>query len=113
MFVPVRLDEHESVEENTNVLPNANENNSNRNGNDSLHSQKVKSVKTVMLEGGEILVTKTLDDNGDEIEMAYIYGQEICPKNERYQIKVNDALSANLPFQENVCFDSLLFSFFS
>lgn len=101
---------NDCVEENTNVPPNVNENNLNRNGNDSLRSQMVKSVNTAMLEDGEILVTTTIDDSGDEIEISYIHGQKICPKISRYQIKVNDALSATLPFQENVCFNRLLFS---
>lgn len=100
-LVPIQQTECESVQ-NEHVVPNAN---SSGNDNDLNRPQMpAKGVKMVKMNNGQIQVTQTLYDDDGEIEMTYIQGQELRPKKrDKYQMKVNDALSGNLPFQENVC----------
>lgn len=50
--------------------------------------------------GGKIIVTKVIDD---ETVMTYAYGEKPIVFPPLYQIKMNDALSQNIPFKENVC----------
>lgn len=88
--------------QNDNIVANAN---SSGNDNDLNRPQNpAKGVKMVKMDNGQIQVTQTLYDDDGEIEMTYIQGQDLRPKKrDKYQMKVNDALSGNLPFQENVC----------
>lgn len=48
---------------------------------------------------GKIIVTKFIDD---ESEMMYTYGEQPKIYPPMYQLKMNDGLSENIPFQENV-----------
>lgn len=48
---------------------------------------------------GKIIVTKTLDDS---LEMVYTYGEQPRPLAPLYNVKINDVISANFPFKENV-----------
>lgn len=50
-------------------------------------------------EKGETEITKTLED---DIEIRYILGQKLRGISHPYQVKNDDLLSGNLPFQENV-----------
>lgn len=51
------------------------------------------------MEDGKIIVTKILDNS---LEMKYTYGEELKPRDPLYTIKMNDVISGNLPFKENV-----------
>lgn len=53
-----------------------------------------------LIENGQMCITKVFADG---MEMTYIHGQKLRARKDPYQIKVNDVLSGNLPFQENVC----------
>lgn len=45
------------------------------------------------------MVTKKI---GDDCEMVYIYGEVPKALLPLYQIKINDVISGNIPFKENV-----------
>lgn len=49
---------------------------------------------------GKIIVTKTF---GNDLEMVYTYGEKPKALQPLYHIKLNDAISENIPFKENVC----------
>lgn len=48
---------------------------------------------------GEVVVKKMI---GEGLEMCYIHGQKPTPKNPFYQTKINDDITGNIPFKENV-----------
>lgn len=56
--------------------------------------------KVTVCENGQIKITQFIDE---EVEMTYIHGQKLQAMKDRFQVKMNDPLSGNLPFQENVC----------
>lgn len=58
------------------------------------------AVKMFMMDNGQIRVTQTLKD----MEVTFIRGEVLRPMKQCFEIKVNDILSGNFPFQENVCF---------
>lgn len=51
---------------------------------------------------GKIIVTKLVDN---DLEMMYTYGEKPNALQPLYQVKLNDAVSENIPFKENVCAD--------
>lgn len=55
--------------------------------------------ETAFWNGGVLKVTKKYD--GD-CEITYTYGEKITPKRPAFEIKVNDSISMNIPFKENV-----------
>lgn len=55
--------------------------------------------ETAELKNGKIVVTKMLD-NG--LEMTYTYGEKPVPLAPLYNVKINDVISGNVPFKENV-----------
>lgn len=60
---------------------------------------EIRSTNTTA--NGETLITQQLDD---EIEITYVLGRELKPKIDSFQVKLNDQLSGNLAFHENVSF---------
>lgn len=60
----------------------------------SLHANEKAEIKD-----GKIYVTKALDSS---LEMVYVYGEQAKPKPPLYNVKINDVISSNLPFKENV-----------
>lgn len=55
--------------------------------------------ETAEIKDGKIVVTRKLDDS---FEMEYIYGETPTPHDPQYVVKINDPLSGNIPFKENV-----------
>lgn len=62
--------------------------------NDTMASNQVKTTVTVMVED-------------EAIEMTYVVGERLRPQ--MICVKVNDPLSGNLPYQENVRFKVAIF----
>lgn len=56
--------------------------------------------ETARKEDGKTLITKVIV-MGD-LEMTYTYGEKPKPLQPLYQVKMNDAISENIPFKENV-----------
>lgn len=50
----------------------------------------------------QVLITQNINYEGEEIEISYVSGQKLRPIINSALVKVNDPLSGNLPFQENV-----------
>lgn len=48
---------------------------------------------------GKVVVTKTLDDS---LEMVFVHNETPKPLAPLYNVKMNDAISGDLPFKENV-----------
>lgn len=59
-----------------------------------------ENEKVVLTQDGKIEITKAIDE---ELEMTFILGQKLLAMEDRFQVKMNDLLSGNTPFQENVC----------
>lgn len=57
--------------------------------------------ESVIRENGVLKVTKKYDE---DCEITYIYGVKLTPKIPLFEIKVNDPISMNIPFKENVSF---------
>lgn len=55
--------------------------------------------ETATIKDGKIVVTKAID--GD-VEMVYTYGQKPTALRPLYRIKINDLITENIPFKENV-----------
>lgn len=55
--------------------------------------------ETAIERDGKIIVTKLFDQ---DLEMIYTYGQTPKALRPLYQIKINDIISANIPFKDNV-----------
>lgn len=55
--------------------------------------------ETAEKKGDKIVITKIIDD---ELEMVYTYGETPKVLPPLYQVKMNDAISENIPFKENV-----------
>lgn len=55
----------------------------------------------VMNENGQIEVKRTVDP---DIELSYIWGENPVPKEPVFEVKINDIISGNIPFKENVSF---------
>lgn len=67
---------------------------------DLLNSIVLKENETAVVKAGKIIVTKKI--SGD-LEMMYTYGETPRVLPELYQTKLNDSISGNIPFKENVC----------
>lgn len=79
-----------------NTCVESDENNTDSNWMDGLileHNEKAE------VKDGKVLVTKTIDSN---LEMVYVYGEQPKPLPALYTVKINDVISGNLPFRENV-----------
>lgn len=59
----------------------------------------LEDCETAEEKNGKIMVTKKI---GDDCEMVYIYGEVPKALLPLYQIKINDVISGNIPFKENV-----------
>lgn len=71
--------------------------------NDKILSQMPESVgnmRAEVLEGGQIRVTKIIDE---DIEMSYMHGEEVRPNKLLFKLKANDSLSGTLAYHEYVC----------
>lgn len=69
--------------------------------------QQVADEHITISPGGTKKVTKNI---GDDCEMSFDYGQDMFkPANVGYQVKINDLLSDNIPFKENVILNSIKF----
>lgn len=53
-------------------------------------------------EKGQIEITKTFDDG---MVCKYIHGQVLIPKDPELTVKINDPVTANIPYRENVSFN--------
>lgn len=63
------------------------------------HLKLAKNEQAAINEKGQIEITRTVDD---DCEIKYIYGEELSPKDDGPQIKINDIISGNIPFRANV-----------
>lgn len=62
--------------------------------------------ETTYYENGALKVTRTY---GDDLEMTYTYGEQTLPlPPPRYEIKRNDIISKNYPFEENVSWKQII-----
>lgn len=83
----------------------ADQTNGNRNGNadgdvsDVLATIPLEQNEKAEVRDGKIIITKVIDD---ETEMTYAYGEKIKVLPPLYQLKMNDAISGNIPFKANV-----------
>lgn len=50
------------------------------------------------VKNGKVVITKTFDR---DFQMVYTFGEKLTAKYPMYNIKINDAISANIPFKEN------------
>lgn len=67
---------------------------------DALKSIQLEMDEKAEVRDGKIIVTKTFDN---DLEMVYTYGEKPKALQPFYRIKLNDAISENIPFKENVC----------
>lgn len=58
--------------------------------------------KAVINENGQVLITTFYKCDDEEVECTYVYGEKTIPLNPEYTVKLNDPLSGNIPFRENV-----------
>lgn len=68
------------------------------------------SEKATINEKGQIEITKYFADL-DDIECTHVYGQIPVPRNPEYTVKLNDSVSGNIPYKENVSFDFAYINF--
>lgn len=62
--------------------------------------------ETTFYENGALKVMRTYDD---DLEMTYTYGEDTLPMPPpRYEIKRNDIISKNYPFEENVSWKQII-----
>lgn len=59
--------------------------------------------KVAKKKDGKIYITQKIDN---DLEMTYVYGEKPKALAPLYQIKINDVISANIPFKENVSMHS-------
>lgn len=55
--------------------------------------------ETADVKGDKVIITKRIDT---DCEMIYTYGETPNPLAEHYKTKINDLISGNIPFKENV-----------
>lgn len=77
--------------------PNGNRN-PDENESDVLASIQLEQNEKADIRDRKIILTKYIDD---ETEITYAYGQKIQVLPPLYQLKINDAISQNIPFKEN------------
>lgn len=65
----------------------------------TLSTITLESNETAKIRNGKIIATKAID--GD-LTMVYTYGEKPCVMQPLYHIKLNDSISENIPFKENV-----------
>lgn len=74
--------------------------NSGRTDINQLHDLNLASNERAALnEKGQIEITRVSDD---DCAITYIHGETLVPKNPLFEVKVNDLLTGNIPFKENV-----------
>lgn len=56
--------------------------------------------ETAEIIGDKVVVTKKISN---DLQMVYTYGEEPRPLAPLYQTKLNDPVSGNIPFKENLC----------
>lgn len=59
----------------------------------------------IFVEDGRIEIKCVIDE---ECELKYILGEPLIPKTPGYTVKLNDPISENFPFKENVCFNNFM-----
>lgn len=104
-FTPVRMDSDESVaigdifNATENVVSNE-ANNANADVSPSLENVVLSANETARINSkGQIVVKRIVDD---DLECVYIYGERPVPLAPFYHIKLNDLVTGNIPFKENV-----------
>lgn len=75
---------------------------------DALVGIQLEQNEKAELRDGKIIVTKVVDN---EVEMVYTYGEKPRALQPFYEVKLNDALSENIPFKANVCYNLYLVPF--
>lgn len=68
-------------------------------------NENEKNNETVEVIAGRTMITKTYYENEEEaepIQMTYELGAVVKPIDVGYQVKLNDPLSGNMPYRENV-----------
>lgn len=104
-FTPVQVDNDESLA--IDGLFNASENIGSNDAIDA-NSDVSPSLENVILSAnetasinskGQVVVTRIVDK---DVECVYIYGERPVPLAPFYHIKLNDLVSGNIPFKENV-----------
>lgn len=67
--------------------------------NDQIKQIELAANEKAEIKNGKVVITKTIDD---DVQMTFIHGQSLIARQPLYNIKMNDAISDNIPFKENV-----------
>lgn len=77
--------------------------------NDDASSSMNINPRPIILSAGEtsfyengVLKIKKIYGDEDDCEIVYVYGEQLKPRVPTFQIKINDIISKNIPFKENV-----------
>lgn len=65
----------------------------------TLASICLEEGETAQVENGKVLITKSIDE---DLQMVYTHGEKPKPLQPLYHVKINDQISGNIPFKENV-----------
>lgn len=66
---------------------------------DSIEQIKLAADEKAEMKNGNVMITKTFDD---DLQMTYTFGKNLHALQPLYNIKMNDIISDNIPFKENV-----------
>lgn len=61
-------------------------------------------VEEVMIDGRKMITKSIIEENGEVSQMTYEMGAVLKAQEIGYQVKLNDPISGNMPYQENVTF---------
>lgn len=65
----------------------------------SVISLLAENEKATVNENGKVEITRTVDS---DCELSYIWGETPIPKPQFYEVKLNDIISGNIPFRQDV-----------
>lgn len=114
-FTPVQMENDESLAidglfNNTNNVNSSIHNAIDENCDDSIISPSLENVRLSINETaainskGQVVVTKIIDK---DLSCVYVYGECPVPLAPFYKLKVNDLVTGNIPFKENVSYSSI------
>lgn len=61
-------------------------------------------VEEVMIDGRKMITKTIIEEDGEVSQMTYEMGAVLKAQEIGYQVKLNDPISGNMPYQENVTF---------
>lgn len=95
----VRMDLGDETAINSLFNNGSNDESAQLNENHDLNDLVLSNHETAERQGDQIIITKVFDN---DLQMIYIYGEKPMPRQPLYQVKLNDPISENIPFKENV-----------